>query len=74
VEVSDDAHVVVIQKILDFVGDNDEEDMYLLVLEDSLLQVDNTLSLVCIHISIQQNQKQNHHITTQYPETNLRSF
>jgi hypothetical protein len=34
VEDSDDAHVVVIQKILDFVGDYDEKDMFLLVLED----------------------------------------
>jgi hypothetical protein len=33
VEDSDDAHVVVIQKFLDFVGDYDEEDMYFLVLE-----------------------------------------
>jgi hypothetical protein len=34
VEGSDDAHVVAIQKILDFVGDYDEEDISLLVLED----------------------------------------
>jgi hypothetical protein len=31
--------VVAIQKILDFVGDYDEEDMYVLVLEGALLRV-----------------------------------
>jgi hypothetical protein len=33
--------VVAIQKILDFVGDSDEEDMYVLALEGLLLHVDN---------------------------------
>jgi hypothetical protein len=34
VEDSGDAYVVVIQKIMDFIGVYDEENMYLLVLED----------------------------------------
>jgi hypothetical protein len=42
VKDSDVAHVVVIQKILDFVADHDEEDMYVLVLVNFLLHVDNT--------------------------------
>jgi hypothetical protein len=41
VEESDDAHVVVFQKILNFVGDYDEEYVSLLVLEDFVLHVDN---------------------------------
>jgi hypothetical protein len=42
VEDSDDAHVMVIKKTLDFVGDYDEEVIYFLVLEDFLLRVDST--------------------------------
>jgi hypothetical protein len=39
VEDSDDAHVMVIQNILDFVGDYDEEYIYLLVSEDFCLML-----------------------------------
>jgi hypothetical protein len=57
VEESDEAHVVGgNSKILDFVGDYNEEDISFLVLEDFFLHVDNHYLLVSsIHIIIQQH-------------------
>jgi hypothetical protein len=51
IEESEDAQVVTIQKILDFLGDYDENDMSLLVLEEFLLLVENNHVLISLHMN-----------------------